>query len=201
MSGTKTDWPRGEWVLSFTNNFAKKPALLLCPKATGRRGPDDHESPVSADSPDAVEWGGPTTVYDFPIPDPADPARRLTASYGLNCWAFNPDTNNIQGRIAEMHWKKYGVPAAPSMTPLFLDSAWRGGGPSENDIPPSFNGQQFDFSAEMDVFAMARHGKGVNILFFDASVRYSSAKDLWSLPWHKGYDINAVNVTFPGWMN
>jgi prepilin-type processing-associated H-X9-DG protein len=79
---------------------------------------------------------------------------------------------------------------------------WRGGGPQENDAPPSFNGQETDLSMEMDVFAMARHSKGVNILYPDGSVRYSRAKDLWSLPWHKGYDINAVpNIVFPGWMN
>ncbi|TAL04908.1 MAG: hypothetical protein EPO07_04520 [Verrucomicrobia bacterium] len=175
--------------------------MLLCPKATGRRGPGDHESHVSDDSSAAVDWGGPTTAYDFPIPDPADPAHLLTASYGLNCWVFNPDTNNIQGRIAEMHWRKFSVPSAPSLTPLFLDSMWRGGGPHENDTPPSFNGQTFDLSQEMDVFAIARHGKGVNSLFFDGSVRNVRAKDLWSLPWHKGYDVNAVNAVFPGWMN
>jgi prepilin-type N-terminal cleavage/methylation domain-containing protein/prepilin-type processing-associated H-X9-DG protein len=202
MSGTKTFWPRGEWVLSFTNSTVKKPALLLCPKATSRRGSGDHETHVSADSADAVDWGGPTTAYDFPIPDPANPGHLLTASYGLNCWAFNPDTNNIQGRIAGMHWRKYGVPSAPSLTPLFLDSMWRGGGPQENDTPPAFNGQPFDLSQEMDVFAMRRHGKGVNILFFDSSVRHSRAKDLWSLPWHKEYDINAAaGMAFPGWMN
>jgi len=40
----------------------------------------------------------------------------------------------------------------------------------------------------------------VNVLFFDSSVRYSRARDLWNLPWHKDYDLNAVNRVFPGWM-
>src|SRR5580692_1564034 len=37
MSGTVTGdrWPRGEWVLYFKNYYN----LLLCPKATSRRGP------------------------------------------------------------------------------------------------------------------------------------------------------------------
>jgi len=202
MSGTTTDWPRGEWVLSFTNGYAQKPALLLCPKAKRRRGPGDHETHVSADSPDAVEWGGPTTAYDFPILDPAEPTHLLTASYGLNCWVFNPDTNNIQGRIAGRHWRKFSVPSVPSLTPLFLDSMWRGGGPRENDTPPAFNGQPFDLSQEMFVFALKRHGKGVNSLFFDGSVRHLRVKDLWSLPWHKEYDVNAAaSMVFPGWMN
>jgi prepilin-type processing-associated H-X9-DG protein len=54
----------------------------------------------------------------------------------------------------------------------------------------------------MTAFAIARHGKGVNVLFFDSSVRHARAKDLWSFPWHRQYDVSAVgNITFPGWMN
>ncbi|HEY1662615.1 MAG TPA: hypothetical protein VGI03_09370 [Verrucomicrobiae bacterium] len=42
----------------------------------------------------------------------------------------------------------------------------------------------------------------MNVLFFDSSVRYSRAKDLWTLYWNRVYDINAVtNITFPDWMN
>jgi len=34
----------------------------------------------------------------------------------------------------------------------------------------------------MSYFAIERHAKGVNILFFDDSVRYLRARDLWQLP-------------------
>jgi prepilin-type N-terminal cleavage/methylation domain-containing protein/prepilin-type processing-associated H-X9-DG protein len=208
MSGTLTDWPRGEWVLAFTNGYPQKPPLLLCPKATDRRGPGDQEVHTTLDDPNAVGYGGPTTAYDFPINDPADPGHLLIASYGLNCWAFNPNTNNIQGRDASLHWRKYDAVTQPSVTPLFLDSMWRGGGPSPTDTPPSFNGEDTAFSGagpfngEMEFFAIKRHGKGVNVLFFDSSVRNVRAKDLWGLPWNRQYDINAaMNITFPAWMN
>jgi prepilin-type processing-associated H-X9-DG protein len=83
---------------------------------------------------------------------------------------------------------------------------WRGAGPFETDAPPDFNGQWWAMSAgtwaEMYAFAIARHAKGVNVLFFDSSVRYSRARDLWSLPWHKNYDLEAAKrVAIPGWMN
>src|SRR6516164_10649780 len=84
MPGTSTVWARGEWVLAFTNGQTEKLALLHCPKATSRRGPGSYENHTSADNPDAVDWGGPTTAYDFPIPNPADSGHLLTASYGLN---------------------------------------------------------------------------------------------------------------------
>jgi len=202
MSGTSVGWARGAWVLAFTNGYPQKPPLLLCPKATDRRGPGDQEVHTSPDDPNAVDWGGPTTAYDFPINDPADPSDLLIASYALNCWAYNPNTNNIQGRDAALHWRKYDAVIQPSDTPLFLDSMWRGGGPSATDQPPEFNGEETGFSDEMDFFAIARHGKGVNVLFFDSSVRNVRAKDLWGLPWNRQYDINnATNITFPSWMN
>ncbi len=205
MSGTFTDWPRGEWVLAFTNSVTQKTPSLLCPKATKRRGPGNAESQTTPDDPNAVDNGGPTTAYDFPINDPANPNYLLLASYGLNCWVFNPDTNNIQGRDAALHWRKYNAPTHPSNAPLFLDSMWRGGGPYETDGPPDFNGDWWGLSGnwvEMWAFAIERHGKGVNILFFDGSVEYSRAKDLWQFQWHKNWDASAVpNLTFPAWMN
>lgn len=40
MSGTTSDgFPHGAWALSFSNVWQQKPLLLLCPKATSRRGP------------------------------------------------------------------------------------------------------------------------------------------------------------------
>jgi prepilin-type processing-associated H-X9-DG protein len=202
MNGATTTWPRGEWVLSFTNSSQPKPPLLLCPKAVDRRGSGDQETHVSPDSADAVDWGGQTTAYDFPIYDPADSAHLLTASYGLNCWVYNPDTNNIQGRDAGFNWRKYDNVTQPSVTPLFLDSMWRGGGPSPTDMPPAFNGEESGFTDEMNFFAIARHGKGVNVLYFDSSVRNTRAKDLWGLQWHRNYDASAsAGIVFPDWMN
>jgi len=203
FNGEEMTWPRGVWVLSFTNDINRKPALLLCPKAVDRRGSGDVETHVPLDSPNAVDNGGPTTAYDFPINDPIETNRLLIASYGLNIWVYNPSTNNIQGRDAELHWRKYGNAPAPSVTPLFLDSAWRGGGPGETDLPPGFNGEFTGLIPEMNDFAMFRHAKGVNILYFDSSVRNTRAKDLWQLTWHKNWDQNLVSqaVTFPDWMN
>jgi prepilin-type N-terminal cleavage/methylation domain-containing protein/prepilin-type processing-associated H-X9-DG protein len=202
MAGTSVSWARGAWLLALTNGYEKKPDLLLCPKATDRRGPGDTEVATSPDDPNAVEYGGPTTAYDFPMNDPDGSGRLLIASYGVNCWVYNPNTNNIQGRDASFHWRKYAAAAQPSLTPLFADAMWRGGGPHFNDLPPAFNGEWMGAGAEMHHFAMFRHGKGINLLFFDSSVRNTRAKDLWSLPWSKGYDVNAAAqaVGFPDWM-
>src|ERR1019366_516402 len=75
MAGTAADWARGAWALSFTNN--QKPALLLCPKATDRRGPGEQEVHTPPDDPNAVDYGGATTAHPFPIPPPKNTAPRL----------------------------------------------------------------------------------------------------------------------------
>ena len=202
MSGTITDWPRGEWILAFGDVYKKSPALLLCPRAVDRRAPGSQETHTSLDDPNATDYGGPTTAYDFPIGDTTVPYRLLIASYGLNSWVYNPDTNSIQGRLAIFNWRKYGAATQTSVTPLFLDSMWRGGGPNPTNGPPAFNGQFTSYDDEFHNFAIARHNEGVNVLFFDGSVRYTRAKDLWRLSWNKSYDVNAANnIKFPGWMN
>ena len=55
MSGTSVEWARGSWVLAFTNGYPQKPPLLLCPKATDRRGPGDQEVHTTLDDPNAVD--------------------------------------------------------------------------------------------------------------------------------------------------
>ncbi|HXF10444.1 MAG TPA: type II secretion system protein [Desulfuromonadaceae bacterium] len=202
MNGTGSSFPRGAWVLSLTNGYRTKPALLLCPKATDRRGPGDQETHVAIDAPNAVDYGGPTTAYMFPIDDPSNTNHFLIASYGMNVWAYNVDTNVLQNRLDYQHWRRYSGTVNPSETPLFADAMWRGGGPHEDDPAPGFNGEWQGANAEMHHFAMFRHSKGINILYFDSGVRYTKAINLWQLPWHKDYDVNAAlqGRSFPDWM-
>ncbi len=167
-NGTNVWWARGEWVLALHDFYHKKPDLLLCPSATNRRGPSAHESIVPLNSTNAVDNGGPRTAWAVPIPDATHPSREVIGSYGLNIWAYNPPANRtgIQGRAANLHWRKFDAPPQPSQTPLFLDSQWRGGGPRATDLPPAFNGQWVGVQDEMSFFSMQRHGPGVNVLFF-----------------------------------
>jgi prepilin-type N-terminal cleavage/methylation domain-containing protein/prepilin-type processing-associated H-X9-DG protein len=191
-SGMSPVTHRGEWALALSNSYAKIPDLLLCPSATGPT-PDPETG-----------CGGPHEAFEFyGMTDPLHPDKNLTGSYGINAWVYNPpaDVDMIENRPTDCNWRKLDVPQ-PSNTPLFLDAMWRGGGPRDNDTPPEFNGEWAGYDAEFHHFALARHSKGVNVLFFDSSVRYSRAKDLWGLAWHKKYDVNAaLKTVFPDWMN
>ena len=203
-------WARGEWVYALNKYYSKKPYLLLCPVATMRRGPGAQETRVPPTSTSAVAYGGPTTAYDFPINDPELPAtaplKYIISSYGGNNWVYDPlpGVTQIQGRPTSRNWRKITAPPRPTDTPLFGDAMWRGGGPHHTDARPAFNGQWSGYDEESKHFAIQRHGKGIQLTFFDGSVRSKRLRELWSLPWNKEYDVNYAARQgpsfFPAWM-
>jgi prepilin-type N-terminal cleavage/methylation domain-containing protein/prepilin-type processing-associated H-X9-DG protein len=181
---------RGQWILALSATYHKEPDLLLCPVATA--------NPTSDEG-----YGGPTTAFRFYMADSVMPDANLTGSYGINAWVYNPpsDVTDIEGRPTSLNWRRFDAPPQPSTTPLFLDAMWRGGGPQPTDTPPEYNGEWDGYGAEFHHFALFRHGRGINVLYFDGSVRFTEAKALWMLPWNQGYDMNAAaSVQFPDWM-
>src|SRR5439155_8867048 len=121
------NFDRGEWAYALLQYYKKKPYLLTCPVATMRRGEPKAgpgETRLSLDDPAAVDNGGPTTAYNFPLVDPEAPpnakTRELAASYGANNWVYNPPpgTADIQGRPAGYHWRKLHLAKNPPDTPL-----------------------------------------------------------------------------------
>jgi prepilin-type N-terminal cleavage/methylation domain-containing protein len=211
---TSAGFPQGEWMLVLMSYYSQKPQLVLCPAAIMRRGPGAQEVQVPVQSPDAVLDGGPTTAVDFPIIDPTLPAtavnRDIIASYGENCWIYNPapDVTEIQGRDTSKDWRKIDAPPHPTETPLFGDCCWRGNGPDLTGDPgerPAFNGDDSDGGTyEFKGFAMMRHGKGIEMLTFDGSVRAQRPRQLWRLYWHNQFDITYADSQgswfFPAWM-
>ena len=206
-TGTGVGWPRGQWLVTLQDSWSRKPGLLLCPEATRRRGPGAVETFVGDNDPSAVDYGGPRTVTEFPLSDPDAPPRfpaNIVASYGENCWNYNPPVNvtAIQGRLASKNWRKINGSPQPSNTPMFGDCMWRGGGPDYLQYPPQFNGQWIGAGGEFNHFAIQRHGKGTQLVFFDGSARRLRVPDLWRLKWHKEFvtDFSYPSTFFLPWM-
>src|SRR5438876_462251 len=111
--GNDVGYDRGEWAYTLYQSYKKKPYLLLCPAATMWRAAssDGREVRVPVDSPSAVDYGGPTTAYRFPasLTDPeapkTNPNRPLYASYGVNCWVYEPPpgVTTLQNRPVSEH--------------------------------------------------------------------------------------------------
>jgi prepilin-type N-terminal cleavage/methylation domain-containing protein len=202
-------WARGEWVRALAKAYQEKPFLLLCPDAKMRRGTGSTGSEIRKplESTSGVEsYGGPHTVYDFPTFADDFNDGRILSSYGGNNWVYDAK-NDIQGRAREDHWGSFDVNHSPTEIPLHLDSMWRGGGPDHRnatkDAAPTYNGEWSGAGAESKHFAFARHGKGINIVFFDQSARSTrSPKDIWTFKWHRKYAQVGRDRTFryPSWM-
>ncbi len=208
--GSTVGWARGEWVRALAKHYREKPHLLFCPDATMRRSPasDIREIKLPLTTPESrlAAHGGPHTAYNFPAFAEDQTPTQLVSSYGGNNWIYNTRAD-IQGRKAQDHWGSFEAPGNVSDIPLFLDSMWRGGGPdhrdSSKDQAPTSNGQWLGAGAESAHFAFQRHGRGINSVFFDQSVRATgSPKAIWSFQWHRTYQKHGLERTkvFPTWM-
>ena len=211
-TGNDVNWERGEWAYVLLQYYKKKPYLLYCPEATMWRndGPGGQEGRVPVDSSPSVNHGGPTTVFKFPasVLDPERPTsapnRPLTASYGINCWVYNPPPGaDTQGRTMAYHYRKIHTATKPTETPLMADCAWRGGGPDltgNKDNQPKFNGEWSGSGQEFKHFMMHRHGKGIQMSFFDGSARHRRARELWRLNWHNSFDVTYADRQGPNFI-
>jgi prepilin-type N-terminal cleavage/methylation domain-containing protein/prepilin-type processing-associated H-X9-DG protein len=216
--GLASSAPRGDWVVSLMGYYGKKPELLVCPSASRKNqanvtgsGAVIGEIPVPESTPDGqipTDYGGRTTMHRFAnaVRDPKT-GLRIYSSYGANDWIYNED-QVIQSRPLDYYWRTFSAPKKPTETPLMADCMWRGGGPmaqGNKDNPPpastpaggvSSPGSGYD-SAN---YAMWRHGKGINMVFFDGSTRRVRPKQVWRLKWHQQYNENTAYPTSPAWI-
>jgi prepilin-type N-terminal cleavage/methylation domain-containing protein/prepilin-type processing-associated H-X9-DG protein len=225
-TGKDVSWERGEWAYALNSYYKRKPSILICPAAKMRRGNNSltagPEVQVSLDDPNPTAKGGAITAFAFPgptavngLPDPeappTNPNRPIAASYGINCWVYNPPdgtaTSDMQGRDPGKHWRKIHLPKHTSDTPIMGDSMWRGGGPdlTGNDgARPAWNGVYNGDGYEFEHFMMHRHGRGSQLVFFDGSARHRKIPDMWRLYWHNSFDVNYADSQgasfFPAWM-
>ncbi len=207
---TSDGWLRGEWMLALKKHYVKKPSLLLCPVATQRRAANPQVERVFTGTGTPAEYGGAVSAFDFPVADPelvhlSGQQRLIASSYGANNYVYDPPRNvsNIQGRPVLRNWRKLDAARQPSLTPLMADAMWRGGGPHHTLRPAISPARWEGYDAEFAHFALHRHGKGIEVLFFDNSVRHLRARMLWSLPWNREFDTSYAYRTasfFPTWI-
>jgi prepilin-type N-terminal cleavage/methylation domain-containing protein/prepilin-type processing-associated H-X9-DG protein len=207
---SEPDAPRGEWVVVLKKYFEKKPYVLVCPSANMKNGNTGAgaERPLPASVPDnqVGDHGGWRTMHRFPakVVDETT-GGRLYSSYGFNVWMYDATTVS-QNRAVSDYWGSRNVRSATDV-PLMADAMWRGGGPSyyqaNKHQRPQFNGEWVSVDQDMMHFATVRHGKGVNLNFYDGSTRNVPIRGLWYLPWHRTFSLNYPGTQtgyFPAWM-
>jgi hypothetical protein len=184
----ESGWIRGKWITALLPQYETKLDLLRCPDAT-KRLPGM-----------TAPYGGPFTTYVMGTGGLQD--RGEEASYGANCWIYNPSPTviargEIQNRPVEWHWMTPHVTGGSNI-PVFADAMWRGGGPFDGSPgpsqipyrgePPAYDGEWSGTSSEMKHFCINRHNGAVNHLFMDWSARKVGLKQLWTLKWHREFN-------------
>jgi len=111
-------------------------------------------------------------------------------SYGLNEFVSNPPPGVTLGwrEADKRHWRTPNVRGTNNI-PLFLGCWLAGGYPFETDSPPEYDGV-VRWGDEMIRYCVNRHDSAVNSAFLDFSVKKIGLKELWTLKWNRGFDIN-----------
>jgi prepilin-type N-terminal cleavage/methylation domain-containing protein len=134
-------------------------------------------------------------------------------SYGINGWCGNPPPGAPKDLGQEhpiiYNWRRDDVKGAGNI-PLFLADQWIDGWPRHFDSPPELNGMAWGSTGNenMGRYCVDRHNGFVNCLFLDYSVRKVGLKELWTLKWHRKFELNgpwtiAGDVSpsdWPDWM-
>jgi prepilin-type N-terminal cleavage/methylation domain-containing protein/prepilin-type processing-associated H-X9-DG protein len=160
------------WPTVMQMNY-KNLDMRLCPMATQPR--IEGGQIVRAPGP-FVAWGEFDDGFD------------TIGSYGFNEWLCNREIS--AGGQEENYFRSVNSKPAHNI-PLFLDCYWYDVWAHSIDRPPE---DETDFHSpgtnEMKRVCLNRHSGAVNSAFLDWSVRKVGLKELWTLKWHKNFDIH-----------
>ncbi len=147
-------------------------------------------------------WGGYGTfaawgVFDGECGNASSAWATVTAcdygSYGINGYICNPPIFPSQwhGYFGQYNWRNANADGADNI-PLFLDCQWIDGWPEEYSDPPAYDGIPWGaaYPESMPRYCISRHRGYVNSVFLDFSARKVGLKELWTLKWHRDYDVN-----------
>jgi len=187
-NGKFPDYLADTWMQQLTRYYSNMNALLYCPMTTK-----------------TVEEGAPVRYAVIGT------ARAPRGSYAINEWVYDSDDNS-DGRKLTDYWRNTGHKGLANV-PVMGDAATRSDGqPFPVDTPPRFEGEPRTgvgtAGNEMRVFCIDRHDGAINILFMDWSVRPVGLKELWTLKWHRTFNVNGpwtragsvIPADWPQWM-
>lgn len=199
---------QGNWMLMLARNYGDMDKARLCPSATRLNGPEGGIGTT------VHRWGpGPIMVnHRF-----ADDGDKVYGSYGINLWINSVEAPSTQGwrNQPQRHWKNTFSAKHTALVPMVSDCTWfgtnplsikdkstpNGGEPTpsrdwwQDQDPINFGGWGYDMAR----VCIDRHGRGVNLVFMDGSSRKVPLNRLWSLKWHRDFEL-IDNIHIP-WLH
>ncbi|MHC4520315.1 MAG: type II secretion system protein [Planctomycetota bacterium] len=151
--------------------------------------------------------GDPNRIDQCPAQTHLEGYRRASV-YALNDWIH--DVRDPDGDWLFMQpyfWRNVDATRSPASVPVILDGFQLRSRPFPWDEPPACKGLP-EGRGDIGHFCIIRHGSFVNGAFMDWSVRRVGLKELWTLKWHRQYDISgpwtkaggALPKDWPPWM-
>ena len=172
-----TDPGMGNYWRVIMKPYSRNVKMWLCPQATKPLA----VGTIPTGEQPWVAWQAPGEVGND------------VGSYGFNGWALNLVlTPPSWARLpASNYWRTYQVKGA-SNVPVFTDMWFVDAWPLERDRPPPKETGPADTigTDEMNRVCVNRHEGYVNGLFMDFSARSIGLKELWTLKWHRSYNVN-----------
>ncbi|OHB66926.1 MAG: hypothetical protein A2Y76_03700 [Planctomycetes bacterium RBG_13_60_9] len=112
----------------------------------------------------------------------------IKGSYGINAYVNDPPRGSEpHSRPTADFWRGPNVSGA-GYVPLWMDALRYNGVPLQTDVPPPYDGTQWNDNAQMGRYCMNRHDGFAGCLFLDYSARKVGLKELWTLKWHQSYN-------------
>ncbi len=172
------------WISAMAGYHKWDMDMFCCPNAT-KEWFDEFGNNLGVEG----TYLGSTTAWGYYTKD--DWPEPVKGSYGINSYCNNPQGGGIpHGRSASEHWRGPDVRGA-AYVPLFLDALRYNGWPLDADVPP--DDDKVDWSGsdigQMDRYCVNRHDGFSTALFLDFSARRVGLKELWTLKWHKSYNV------------
>lgn len=191
-------YPDGCWMGS-SADFIKDKKIFACPAAPLHTPPPDGGNREGAADAAWVRWT-------------SDAKEMFVGSYGYNGWLYSDLPKHYPQSVDFVYTKTDGI-ENPSKTPVFIDANWVDLSPKETDAPWTnlYAGAPFGtgYDDGMGRCTIARHSVSnasaahrqlasgqklpgaVTIGFADGHSHLTKLEDLWTLAWHRGWQIPA----------
>jgi len=193
-----TGTAQGGWMPYLSSLYGNFDEFRLCPSANKINGTEGGIGTTFK------QWGPGQIMINHQF---GEDASKNYGSYGTNLWinSLGPESPHGWRGQPQRQWKTIISARLPAQVPMVSDCTWfgtnpisikdqswpNGGEPTpsrdwwESQDPISFGGWGYDMAR----VCIDRHGRGVNLVFMDGSVRKVFLKNLWSLKWHKEFEL------------
>ena len=197
LKGSSSAMENGDWWRECMRPLSKDKKMWLCPTAVKNRSQTASGSAPASSRFDA---------WRVPASQGGD-----EGSYAPNGWMCNipAGSDGVWGRNGKARYWRTNLVQGADNVPVFTEGWWVDGWPLDADNPcPQGETTPTLSSDEMQRLCVNRHGGGQFCLFADWSVRKVSLKQLWTLKWHREFNISgkwtkASGITddaWPTWM-